>query len=137
MKSIECFFSDVLFKIYSKPAGKKREKLWLQRFTVSCAVHLQRLISCFGIFVLYIASEGCLHTHYSTALILLCFYEMNEWLRSVLDSVVCQVALLNLGRSSLFIFEDEIIRQCRCFFKYRKKDECVRSYIFSSSYILK
>lgn len=56
-----------------------------------CHTSPETVISCFGIFVLYIASEGCLHTHYSTALILLWFYEMYEWLRSVLDSVVCQV----------------------------------------------
>lgn len=69
-----------------------------------CHTSPKTAISCFGIFVLYIASEGCLHAHYSAAFILLCVHEMNEWLRSVLDSVVCQVAVLKPGKRSHFLF---------------------------------
>lgn len=93
-------FIQILFKTSCK---EERETVAPEFHCQLCHTSPETAVSCFGIFVLYIAAEGCLHSHFSTALILLCVHEMNEWLRSVLDSVACQVALLKLGRRSHFL----------------------------------
>jgi len=94
--------SSVVF--YSNlPAGKKGEKLWLQRLAVSCAMHLQRLLDpALGT----LSCTWLLSTAYTLLLflILLWVHEMNERLRSVSNSVSPQVALLKIDRRSYFIF---------------------------------
>lgn len=106
--SIECFFSDVLFKFTSwKEEGE----------AVAPETHCQLYHEtpetarscCFGVFALHIAAEGCLHSHYPVVWVfffLLWIHKMNGWLRSVSNSVssgVTRVTPLQLDRRSHFL----------------------------------
>lgn len=61
-ESIECFCSGVLFKFTSWKEGGEAvaPHTHCQLYHAS----LETARSCFGVFVLYMAPEGCLHSHY-------------------------------------------------------------------------
>lgn len=61
-EGIECFFSGVLFKFTSWKKGG--EAVAPETCCQQCHASPEIARFCFGVFVLYMAPEGCLHSHY-------------------------------------------------------------------------